>query len=1422
MEEVHGVDVSWLHQPNREHHRKTAPSSPGLTRDAKPPTSHHSGHSKHAKSSNQKTNGIGNPTPNASKSPEGEKTFPFPAQATTTPPKLSQPETSGSSPSTPTAEKSEKPSNSNNGNGEKITPKSQQKRPNLLNRSSAEKLGGGPGSRRASWISNISSKFSSSQASTPPASSPGPGNNAAKQSPGTTTSPPAATSTGTTSNSENKPGVVDSTGAEEAEPYVPAKPKDGTSFFSSLTRRLSSASSSTAVPKAGSGSGGVCPRRVLNVDRHRERCLVPELDTNRLRRVSFCVDVEIAGGPKYKDEEGPNGGEGETEGERKRKKVEIRKKELAEGKALKNPDKQVEENEGKDGEKEGNQKEKEKEKESGNGNVSEPVPVPSLKKEGSVESSVATGASVEDNKENALPVAPVVGSLDEEKDASKARKREKKKKSEEERKERKEKRRRRAEDMGSIPVELSNDASPPPSPGSTPPRSRPGSGVATPNQAASNGAAPAIANKQDRPTTDPVRIYRRCCQLRETPILKRITEQLMSPTCTSLNEPGIVNCLDLTGSRLQLADVVTLGDWLAVVPVKRLLLEDADLNDEGVRVILAGLLAARRPTPTKRNNVQPRHRSNLQPGQFHLTHNSSDGHERTGMVEKITLKNNPRIGRTGWKHISLFIYMCRSLRALDLSLISFPSTLPPSLHVTPTKAPFQAPTGKGTEIDAAETLYKCLSERLGSSKLEELSLSECGLAPSQIQRLISAATIAGVSRLGLAGNNLETSSLESCIHFLRSGVCHALDLGGNNLRGKLGAIAECFMQKPDVPVWGLSLADCNLLPSDLLPLFPALARLVNFRFIDLSHNRELCDERNPDQNPAQNLASEKRDTPNLIHLLRKYIPRLHQLKRIHLADVGMSPKQAISLAEVLPEGPRMAHLDLRGNEKLEELARAEGEGDGHGKGGSGGAEEACALYAGLMAAVRVSRTIVCLDVGVPGPESPEIVKALAKQVVAYCLRNMEDFAIADATGDSRLATSDSKQEPSSFREVPVPDILTHLVGHMNHTPEHYDEDGTMTPGEHPAPDDDYIVGGTGVVRALQYVLGDKSDPNRRHSGSVPGTPLSGPMTPVRERPDSSAGLSKQSEKERKGKAKEMSKNLLLSARKIRARLQPAIAREAREGDEMSYRRLLFLDQTLRNMVARFEEEYPETRVRGSSLHQKAANAEGDANDAGSVGSDPSEEFKLAEEGTSSTTSGDVDAIRHTTAKDDDIDDEMQEDGLRPGMSRSQSEVSLYSRKLAEEEGRVHRLGSHLRREIIDASESPTAASNNNNNSNTRQTSTTAPNPPNTTSEAINPNPPLAPVTSPQPATPTTNITNTNPTQESRLASIGSKLEALSGEELRRIYEAENSGGWKEVLEKVGANLEDLRRLQEMDPEAWGRFKESQVLARMNARLGEGD
>jgi hypothetical protein len=596
-------------------------------------------------------------------------------------------------------------------------------------------------------------------------------------------------------NLATSPAPVPNREAEELQPYVPQRPKESnSSFFSSITRRLSSGAQNTGNPRAGE-NGGVCPRRVLNVNQNRERCLLPELDSAKLRRVAFSVDVEIASGPRYRDDN--------ENAALKQNKTSKKMKERGEGEALKHPQAETERKEQLDA----------AAASTNNASVGPP------------ESSLENGDKTTTSGDN------FDASLEDEA-----------------RKERKEKKRQKAENNGQLPCELEGDVSP--TQGPTTNGTPTVSGATTP---------------KDRPTTDPVRIYRRCCQLRESPILKRITEQLMAEDCTSPEDPGTVTQLNLTGSRLQLADFVTLSDWLAIVPVKRLLLEDADLSDEGLRVVLSGLLASKKPQPTRRRNGA----------------RQVPAKPTGGIVEKLTLKNNPRISRIGWKHISVFLYMCRSIKALDVSMLRFPQELPPVEPDPTIKAPSQMPKTTGKSVDASETLFKALSGRLGGSRLEEITMAECGLVPYQIRKIVDGATTCGIARLGFAGNKLDDEGFEHILHYVRSGVCQAIDLGSNDLRGKLGKLAEALRHNPQCPVWGLSLAGCSLDTNSLKELLPTLTTLQNFRFIDISHNRSLFV-----------------GDGGALQLLRRYLPKLENLKRLHLTDVGLSVKQAISLAEV--------------------------------------------------------------------------------------------------------------------------------------------------------------------------------------------------------------------------------------------------------------------------------------------------------------------------------------------------------------------------------------------------------------------------------------------------------------------------------------------------------------------------------------------
>jgi len=537
---------------------------------------------------------------------------------------------------------------------------------------------------------------------------------------------------------------------------------------------------------------------------------------------------------------------------------------------------------------------------------------------------------------------------------------------------------------------------------------------------------------------------------------------------------------------MQLTDMVCLGDWLAISPVKSLLLEDANLTDEGLRVLLAGLLATKAPEHArKRGRSSPtRLREAIE-------------RKAPGVIEKISLKNNPKITRDGWRHICCFINMSRTIKSIDVSLIPFPANSGSQQQVI---GPGDRKSSAGSApVETVELLFKAITTRAGPSQLDEFYMSECNLSTSQVRKILDAATASRLSRLGLAGNHLNEEALEYIASYVRSGVCKALDIGGNNFRHSLRVLADACHR--DCGLWALSLANCHLEPADLQPLFPGLIALPNLRFLDLSHNQDLFSQQ-----------------PSALASLRKYIPQLSKLRRIHLLDVNMSPSDAIGLAEVIPECRNMNHVNILENPKLAKLASAKDEAS---------QEEACALYASMMTASRISKTLIFVDMDVPAPGVSDINSALSKQIFAYCLRNLEKINFMDAFAlDDPASAILADDTPTEDPEVP--DVLLHIVGH------HVEGDTTHHDGS--APDKDYIVGGVGVAKALDYLMGQKALDLRRQSRH--GTQSPNPMV------DMNTG---------EVRVKDMSKTLLGSARKIRSRLQPALEKESGHPDDMAHR-----------------------------------------------------------------------------------------------------------------------------------------------------------------------------------------------------------------------------------------------------------------------------
>ncbi|KAI5462685.1 hypothetical protein BGZ63DRAFT_354494 [Mariannaea sp. PMI_226] len=974
--------------------------------------------------------------------------------------------------------------------------------------------------RRNSWFSNISAKFSSSPTSTP-ATPPQP-----LPSPTAQDEPPPPKISPT-----RNAVLQHATKPEGNGPYTPAPPRSNQAGFLGVFRRLSS-SSAGALGSGGKLGHGLVDRVVLNVDTKRERCPISELHGSKLRRVAFCVDVEIAPMPRYAESDST---------QLKSPDLNQKKKltEKLEGDALKNP-KAVDE------------------QEESNGVALSADEVSRKDKETDQVGSTNDAASKDQSVNGTTAPTPET-----------TKKKEKKKKSEEERKARKEKKRKLAEANGSIPMEIHYESS---------------------DDSVVTNSGTTTPKTTTYPTTNPVRIYRRCCQLRETPILKKITEQLTNSTNYS-SSTGLVNKLDLTNYWLQLPDLITLGDFLAVVPVRELLLENSGLSDEGLRVILAGLLTARWPIANRR---KPKH----------------DIEKQGGVTERLVLKNN-KLGPDGWKHLALFIYLCRSLKFLDISQIQFPRQAQMKQN---------GALANGTQMprSISDIISSAFGERLGGSTLELVNLGETSPSTEQLGSIIDGLIKCGVRRLGLAHNGIDDEGVQHVVRYISDGKCEGIDLGGNDLGDHMEALASAIQS--DSPLWAMGVAGCKLTPSSLGKILPKLVKLKDLRFIDLSQNHALF-----------------QSTPSAVGLLRRYLPKMKILKRIHLENVQMSSEQAIALIEVLPEIRHLAHINLLSNSELVKLADARTE---------EAQEEACALYASLLAASRLSKSLICVDIEVPSEQSGEIVKAMAKQVVAYCLRNMEQIQDADlnATVNATVAaytatTPDNSLDSSDAKLPPYPDVLAHLVGHD------VLDSGDLSDDVSSAPDEDYVIGGTGVVKALACCLNNRGDETRRQSGDF--------VRDIEDGESSPATLASRAQ------AKEMSKHLLGGARKIRQRLQPALNKaKANPSDEQNLRKLVFLDDTLQGIIKRFEDEFPDTRVPDT---QAAA---------------PVTAKKSQEEGEEHVE--ELPAVTTPTEEPNMApSDNEDESGIKVPKPLSRSN-SILSKSLAEEEGRILRAGHRFR------------------------------------------------------------------------------------------------------------------------------------------------
>lgn len=124
-------------------------------------------------------------------------------------------------------------------------------------------------------------------------------------------------------------------------------------------------------------------------------------------------------------------------------------------------------------------------------------------------------------------------------------------------------------------------------------------------------------------------------------------------------------------------------------------------------------------------------------------------------------------------------------------------------------------------------------------------------------------------------------------------------------------------------------------------------------------------------------------------------------------------------------------------------------------------------------------------------------------------------------------------------------------------------------------------------------------------------------------------------------------------------------------------------------------------------------------------------------------------------------EDKNDDPVRLKLSRSGSNPSLAARAYTDEEGRMHRFGQGVRREVLRQSEM-------------------------TDSDQIDP---------------------------THLAEMRAKFEEFKGEEIRERVERE---GADSVLRSLGMNGKELGVLQKEDPEGFEVFRNSQIAAQINS------
>ncbi|CCH44236.1 GLC7-interacting protein 3 [Wickerhamomyces ciferrii] len=276
-------------------------------------------------------------------------------------------------------------------------------------------------------------------------------------------------------------------------------------------------------------------------------------------------------------------------------------------------------------------------------------------------------------------------------------------------------------------------------------------------------------------------IYTRCCHLREILPIPATLKQLK-------NKHSPLSVLKMLNPKPTLIDVYSFSDFIAIVPIKTLILDNVTMNSEMLKILLSSLI------------------------------NSTT-------IEKISLKNVP-LDIIAWKFLCKFLSRNKSLLKLDISQMKIKSELPISQH--------------RSQMDWSlfiDTLYY-------RGGLQELILNGCKIPHLEFMQLIDQGISLQTKRLGLVSMELNYEQIKKISNLITdpNSKIEGIDLGFNDLSidGKLKPLIKKLANCENSNLESLSFNSTMLdNVEDVALLIRSVSKLPNLRFLDLSNLKNI-------------------------------------------------------------------------------------------------------------------------------------------------------------------------------------------------------------------------------------------------------------------------------------------------------------------------------------------------------------------------------------------------------------------------------------------------------------------------------------------------------------------------------------------------------------------------------------------------------